>query len=168
MVDPSMCDYVESASGWTAIETAHFTVYVENGVDLDTVEGRLKDDFSFFGRRTSQETTEQHIASRLDSIFTRARDILDMHPAMSKIRLKIFKDSESVDREYRTMTGDSRRTKAFYVHDCGMIYTCEEEICDSVIAHETAHAVVDNYYKGIPPPRISEALTSYVDMQLSG
>jgi len=167
MVDRSVCGYVEKGAGWNTIETAHFTIYVESGIDLGAVKRRLRNDFSFFSRKAGRGTTEENIASRLDSIFTQARDMLDMYPAMPKIRLKIFKSGESLDREYRAMTGNNHRMKAFYVHDCDMIYTCEEELSDSVIVHETAHAIVDHYYKGIPPPRISEALASYVDMQLS-
>lgn len=168
MVDESVCGFVEKGPEWSELETKYFRVYFQRDVDLSTVERRLNQDYFIFSIRSGRgNNAEEKIARRLDSIFSQATDILDMHPKITKLRVKVYKDSELLYQDYRKMTDRSEGEKAFYVHDCGMIYTSEDGISDSVMAHEIAHAIIDNYYQGIPPARISETLASYVDMHLS-
>ncbi|MCX5666928.1 MAG: hypothetical protein NTY34_01245, partial [Candidatus Omnitrophica bacterium] len=56
--------------------------------------------------------------------------------------------------------------KSFYVHAYRTIYTSEESISDSVMVHEMAHAVIDNYFSVVPPAKVAEVLASYVDLHL--
>jgi predicted Zn-dependent protease len=48
----------------------------------------------------------------------------------------------------------------------GTIYTSEQDISDSVIAHEIGHAVVDHFFTVKPPEKIGEMLAQYVDVHL--
>jgi hypothetical protein len=173
---PDNISAVESAysaanigEGWQKIDTEDFTVYYEDGVDLDNVARRLRKKIFFFGRAPSHnEDDENNIGYRLDSLFGRAREILDMYPEMPKIKIKIFSDEDSLYKEYRKLTGSSNGwTRAFYVHFYRTIFTSGETITDSVMAHEMAHAIIDHYYKSIPSPQVSEALASYIDMHIS-
>ena len=41
-----------------------------------------------------------------------------------------------------------------------------QDISDSVMAHEMAHAVIDNYFNVIPPEKTAELLATYVDSHL--
>jgi hypothetical protein len=41
-----------------------------------------------------------------------------------------------------------------------------QDVTDSQIAHEMAHAVIDDYFKVIPPERTAEFLAVYVDSHL--
>jgi hypothetical protein len=166
--DSSAYGSASVGEGWRRIDTRDFKVYCEEGVDLDNVARRLRRKIFFFGRAPSyDEGAEKNMAYRLDSLFGRAREILDMYPEMPKIKIKIFKDEDRLYKEYRKLTGNSGWTKAFYVHFYRTIFTSEDTITDSVMAHEMAHAIIDCYYKSIPSPQVSEALASYIDMHVS-
>jgi len=154
--------------GWEEIDTKNFTVYHEEGVDLNSVARRLRRKIFFFGRVPSyDESAEKNVSCRLDSLFGRAREILDMYPEIPKIKIKIFNDEDNLYREYRKLIGSSGWAKAFYVHFYRTIFTSKDTITDSVMAHEMAHAIIDHYYKYTPPPQVGEALASYVDMHIS-
>ena len=155
-------------AGWGLIETRYFSVYCEEGVDLNAVSRRLRKRIFLYGQGPSyDEGVEKNVAYRLDAIFVRARETLDMYPQMPRIKIKIFSDEETLYREYRKIMGGSGTTKAFYVHFYRTIFTSEDTINDSVMAHEIAHAIIDHYYKYIPSPKVSEALASYIDMHIS-
>ncbi len=64
------------------------------------------------------------------------------------------------------LLGSVQRYKSFYIHGYATIYTSMQDISDSVISHEMAHAVMDNYFKVMPPERAAEFLATYVDSHL--
>jgi hypothetical protein len=168
MVDPAICESVGKNASWQEFKTGYFDLYVEQGVDLNTVERNLRKRL-FLANRTGGRGAgrEDEIARRLDDICERAMDILDLHPGMGRRGVRIFKNSEDLNTAYVTLTGKAGSVRAFYSHDCGVIFTSENEITDSVMAHEIAHAIVDSHYKGVPQPKVGEMLASYVDMHIS-
>jgi len=154
--------------GWSRIETKDFTVYYEEGVDLNAMARRLRKKIFFFGQGPSyDEGAEKNITYRLDSLFSRASEILDMYPQIPKLKIKIFKNEDELYDVYQKLIGNRGWTKAFYVHFYRTIFTSEETINDSVMAHEIAHAIIDHFYKSVPPPKVSEALASYIDMHVA-
>lgn len=169
MVDGSVCELAVDGIDWNESETRYFKLYTERGTDLNTVEMRLSNRLFLFnlGAMIDAET-ERKIGRRLDAIFEKAKEILDMNPRMSKPDIRVFKDRERLYLAHRELTGNTAAVKAFYSFDCATIYTCEDDMTDSVIAHEMAHAIVDNTYNGIPSSNIAEMLASYVDMHISG
>jgi hypothetical protein len=168
MVDPSVCECQGIGSGWKDIRTRYFKVQMDRDVDAEAVERQLRRRFFFPGRQTPRDLgPEEGVARRIDAICDRAMDILNVFPKMDSPGIKIFKGKADLGAAYRTLTGRSEDVKAFHVQDCRMIYTSEETINDSVIAHEIAHAIVDAHYNGIPPPKVGEMLASYVDMHLA-
>lgn len=168
MVDDTICASAGRGVEWRTFDTGYFKVEVERGVDLDAVEAYLRKRFFFAGQsRDAGAGVEAKIGRRLNAICQRAMAMLDMNPKMPKIGVKIFKNREDLFAAYRLLIGDGRQIRAFYAHDCGTVYTSEENISDSVMAHEIAHAIIDNHYNGIPIPKVGEMLASYVDMHLS-
>jgi hypothetical protein len=168
MVDPYICDSVGKDASWRELKTGYFDLYVEDGVDLNAVDRNLRKRLFFAGLQAGGGSgKESSIARRLDAICGRAMGILDMHPKMARRGIKIFKSNEDLNMAYVTLTGRTGGVRAFYSHDCGVIFTSQYEITDSVMAHEIAHAIVDSHYKGVPQPKVGEMLASYVDMHIS-
>ena len=168
MVDETVCESAGIQTAWQKMRTGYFDLYIEQGVDLNTIERNLRKRL-FIVRQTSNRGPgwEGDIAERLDAICDRAMEVLDMRPNMARRSIKIFKNREDLKTVYLTLTGRTGSVKAFYAQDCGVIYTSEYDVTDSVIAHEMAHAIVDSHYGGIPPPEVGEMLASYVDMHLA-
>lgn len=158
---------------WAVLETGYLTVYYIPGADLNGIESNLKRRVTYFDSDIPSDNApgEEKIRYQLDAIFRHAQAILDMRPANIHINIKIFRTRMNVGEEYIKIFGsvmpDMENLKAFYVNKYNTIYTSEEDISDSVIAHEMGHAIVDHYFAVIPPEKVRELLASYVDLHLA-
>jgi len=160
----------EARDDWFVIKSGSFTVYCGRNVDLEDVADKL-------GRRglfvsgvydpNPAGAPGEKIAYRLSRILKRVKDILDMYPDVGGLKIRIFKDRDELSAEYSRIFNTPADYKAFYVNQHETIYISEEDISDSVIAHEMGHAVVDHYFSVIPPERVRELLASYVDLHLA-
>lgn len=157
-----------TSSNWKSFESKYFTVYYRPDANLYGVERRLKKRAYYFGKETlsGDASVEDKIGYRLDYLFRRACETLDMFPGSGKIKVKIMEDGSELEDEYFKIFGTREEMKAFYVHRFGTIYTSEEDISDSVIVHEISHAIIDNYFAVVPPKKISEIMATYVDTHL--
>jgi len=168
MVDDSVCQSIGKGSEWDEVRSQHFRIYAERGVNLGAVERQLRKRLFMVTRKMPKDVgMEIKVAARIDIIYERARQILDMPPRKSNTAIRIFKTREKLHEEYARLTGRAGNIKAFHVYDCGVILTSEDDISDSVMAHEIAHMIIDGYYNGIPSTKISEMLASYVDMHIA-
>lgn len=52
------------------------------------------------------------------------------------------------------------------MHGFNTIYSSMQDVSDSNISHEMAHAVIDDYFKVAPPEKTAELLAVYVDSHL--
>lgn len=154
---------------WFIINSANFTIYCKQEVNLGTVERRL-------GRRglfisgvygpNPVSAPPQKVAYRMDRILKRVKDILEMYPGKMDLKIRVFNTREELNDEYYNIFGQWENYKSFYIHKYKTIYTSEEDVSDSIMAHEMGHAVVDHYFNMIPPGKIREILASYVDKHL--
>ena len=153
---------------WKTIESSNFTVYYRPEVNLEAVERSLRRRTTYFGRGTLAEdaTAEKRVAYWFELLLNRAKEILGMYWKAPKISVKIFKDRDELSGEYVKIFGDRQDYKSFYVYKYNTIYTSGEDISDSVVSHEIAHAIIDHYFAVVPPKQVSEILASYVDMHL--
>lgn len=167
---PSLAAAEQETGDWPCFESRYFTICHDPDVDLDAVDRRLNKR-SFFAvgaeyRSSDTDSINAKIGLRLDMLFTRAREVLDMWPYRLHIKIRIFKDSEDLGREYERIFGTYASYRAFYIYNHNIIYTSEEGISDSVMAHEMGHAIVDHYFSIIPPEKVRELLATYVDAHL--
>jgi len=155
-------------SGWRMMKSDNFTVYYRPDVDLENIEQNLRKRTYYLGGPVSgaDAAIEEKIARRLDLLLKRAKEILGMYWKLPRINIRIFKDRNELGDEYVRIFGARQEYKSFYVHKYETIYSSEEDISDSVIAHEMGHAIIDHYFAVVPPPKVSELLATYVDMHL--
>ncbi len=162
-------DQTASQDKWFIIDSRYFEIYYTQAVDLKTVTRRLERRGLFTSGvydPNPASAPPEKIAYRMDMLLKRVKEILDMNPNMPRLKMKIFKDKNELNEEYRRIFGTTGDMKSFYIHKYNTIYTSEEDISDSVIAHEMGHAIVDHYFSTIPPEKIRELLASYVDLHL--
>src|SRR3989338_1238086 len=154
---------VVAVSDWKAIDDRYLTIYCRPDANLNRMERQLRRRTFFFGRRPheSELPIEDRIAYRIEFLFNRVKDILDMRPRIEKINIRIFGDRGELNDVYFKIFGAKEDIKSFYVHKYRTIYISERDISDSIVAHEMAHAVVDHYFEVIPPQKVSEVLASY-------
>lgn len=154
---------------WFTIKSGYLNIYCDQDVNLKSVTNRLSRRGLFEAgvyNPNSGSVPSEKIAYMMDRLLKRVKDILDMWPEKMDLKIKIFKDRDALNSEYCRIFGTTPDYKSFYIYKYDTIYTSEEDISDSVLAHEMGHAIVDHYFSKTPPTKISELMAQYVDLHL--
>lgn len=154
---------------WLSFQTAYFTVYYKPDVNLKRVLGRLSSRDLPYSRNAPTYTLsgiEAKLAYRFDTLFMRVKDILGMNIDKTDIKIRIYKNRKNVSAELCYLNSADEACKSFYVYRYNTIYSSEQDITDSIVAHEMAHAVIDNYFSTAPPEKTAEMLATNVDAHL--
>ncbi len=160
-----------SDSGWLSYKAGQMTIIYPTDINLRKLEARLRSRW-FTVSSTERDLysnqtypIEKRILARLESILIRTKQVLTMYPTV-ELKIKIFRNREELSQEYLRLLGTLQRYKSFYIHGFQTIYSSMQDISDSEIAHEMAHAIIDSYFRVIPPEKTAELLATYVDSHL--
>ncbi|MDP3791671.1 MAG: hypothetical protein Q8R38_06480 [Candidatus Omnitrophota bacterium] len=160
---------VSGSQSWGTFKSAYFTVYYLPQDDLKSIERKLRTRIlSAYGRNSYPDnvrSSSEKIAYRLDMLFIRTKELLDMYPDL-RINIKIFKTKKELDEEYYNIFDKAREVSSFYVNKSKTIYVCEEDLSDSTIVREMARAVVDQDIGVVLPARVKDMFSSYVNSHL--
>jgi hypothetical protein len=157
---------------WQAIETKHATIRFLSVEDLGIFERKLKysaghggflDLFSFSrgGKGLTDSTTK-----KVDAIFERVQEILDMRKSMKKVIIHVYHDSKQLGAAFSRIYQAPCRIRAWYRYRNNTIYVNARDVQAGILAHEMAHAIIDNYMTVRPPRATAEILARYVDQHL--
>src|SRR3989338_5126046 len=147
------------------------TVFYENDVDLKRVNRRISLGFSNFysPHKYGQSpglSMEDILSDKLDAIFNKAEEILDMYPAKIHVAVNIYKTQEELNNAYEEFFNEPNKAVSFYIYKTNTIYTVESQLTENILAHEMAHCIIDHYFVILPPRKIQEMLAVYVDVHL--
>ena len=117
------------------------TVFYAKNVDLKKVDRRLNLGFSnFYSPRKYKEIEgsliENTISNKLDAIFNRAEEILDMYPAKVHVAIDIYKNQKELDKVYEEFFNEPNKAVSFYIYKTNTIYTIESQLNENILAHE--------------------------------
>jgi len=98
----------------------------------------------------------------------RVEDILGMKPFIPKLKIELYRTRKDIQEAYASQEGLGIDARSFYVHRQALIFSSEQDLIDSIIAHEMAHAVIDHFFKAPPPVQVAELLSAHVDEHLEG
>ncbi len=173
LVKNGYCAIDSAAAGqydaWTNFSGNYFDIHSEPGVDLNQVYRMLTRRFYYansaahLGQFTD---VKEKIAFRLDELMERVKQVLDIYPNAFKVDIRIYKTRKELNAQYFDIFKAPAEHKSFYIHKFQIIYVSEEDISDSLMAHEMGHIVLDNYFRVVPPEKIREMIASYVDLHL--
>ncbi len=156
--------------GWNSFRGRYCTVLYEEGVNLRYVSRRINLRFANFynpGRhRNSGLSDSDVLGEKLDAIFSKVEDILEMYPSNISVTLKIFKHKHGLDAEYERIFDEPNRADSFYIYKYNTIYAAERYIREGILAHEMAHCIIDHYFVILPPRKVQEMLAVYADVHL--
>ncbi len=162
----------EETAGCLSHGDGRITIIYPQDINLKKLEARLRS--RYFSVSAAEKdlftnakySIEDRILARLEAILLRVEQMLAMYPDHMEIKLRIFRTRQELSEEYSRQFGVSENYKSFYIHPLGTIYSSMQDITDSVISHEMAHAVIDNYFRVMPPDKTAELLATYVDSHL--
>ncbi len=153
------------------VEGDHFAVYYKPDVDLVGLVSQLdisKTDQLLANQPIDSSSLHGELASRIDVLFSRASDVLDMHIYSLKADIKVFATQQQLTDFYNKLFNTRLPCTgfAFYVHDFKSIYISAENFRREVLGHEMGHAVMSHYFVVQPSIKIQEVLAGYVEYQL--
>jgi hypothetical protein len=154
---------------WLAEEkiTSRYTrVFYEDEGTLRLFNKRLKlgSLTSILKKRSPGEISlERQVSEKIDIIIDRVKAILDMYPRNLRIDIKIMPDASLVQSIYKKRYYREVDFIAFYSPQERTIYISAEDARSNILAHEIAHAIIDQYFGVAAPVKIHEILAQYVD-----
>ncbi|MEI8012873.1 MAG: hypothetical protein WCI27_10430 [Candidatus Omnitrophota bacterium] len=162
----------EGVEGFMEIKGDTVYLYYPPGANLRKIEARLRSRYLPLAAQyrdlfiNKEYSLESRLSARLQFLLMRVEDILGMKPMIARINIEVLPSRKELQAKCFDLTQVHQDYKAFYAHDRRMIFSSEQDIIDSIIAHELGHAVIDHYFMVPPPTKVAELLATYVDEHL--
>lgn len=153
------------------VQGEYFTVYYEPNLDIRGLIQQLDiypSDEILTGRSIGRgDYSENTLTDKIDMLFRRICDILDMRLYSFDGNIKVCRDQDQVNRVYNKLFRKDLATfHSFYVYDINTIYISAENFRREVLGHEIAHAVISHYFVVQPSMKVQEVLAGYIEYQL--
>ena len=154
------------------LETRHTILHYRSSEDLEDFDDEV--DYSaegVFGSLFSDsdgDDLQGKVKNKVDTLFKRVQQILDMRKIMKKVTIKIYRNSEEIERAYIEIYRRSPKQvpRAWFRYKTNTIYVNLDDLHEGILAHEMAHSIIDNYLVVKPPRATAEILARYVDTNL--
>ena len=156
---------------WQTIETKHTVIRYQSSRDLKKINSkikyRVKPSLSkgLFSS-TGPEHIEEAVKKKVDALFERAQQILDMRKKMKKVTINVYHDKNQLREAFQGIYLKPCHVRAWYEYRFNTVYICIEDMHEGMLAHEMAHGIIDHYLLVRPPPATAEILARYVDSHL--
>lgn len=153
------------------METRHTVIYYERPEDLRILGGKIE--YSSEGwyldrlyRPGAPQNFPVSLKRKIDAVFERVRQILDMRKNIQKVSIHAYHDKARLHEAYSRLTGRDCPVRAWYIYEIHTIFINVEDVNEGILAHEMAHAIIDHYFTARPPEATAEILARYVDQHL--
>ncbi len=162
----------QEKSPWNQLETRHTVIRYETKEDLKRFDGKvnfLPSDYSLKSlfTETAPQELEGKIREKIDALYERVQEILDMRKKTEKkVFIQLYPDNKKLAEAYRGLFGGELTIRAWYIYEINTIFLNLGDIQEEMLAHEMAHAIIDNYLTTRPPRASSEILAVYVHTHL--
>ncbi len=163
--------YGQVPTSWKSIESRHIKVLYGDIADLENLERRIdySPEASFLGglfRFSGSDNPAKAVKDKMDSLYERVQEILGMRKRIKKVTVKILPNTEAIRELLVRNFRIEHAVRAWYVFELNTIFVNAKDINEGVLAHEMAHAIIDNYLTVRPPRETAEILARYVDQHL--
>lgn len=164
---------------WENLETKYTIIYYQSLEDLkkfnkniDYPQGGWGLFKALLSRPCSDDLTDK-LKKKVDALYGRVQEILDMHKKMKKVKIIIYPNKEQLHTAYSGIYKKSSRSyktssllRAWYIYEYNTIYLNVNDLHEGMLAHEMAHSIIDHYLLVRPPKATAEILARYVDSHL--
>ncbi len=157
-----------SAPGWQTIETRYTVIKYTTFKALKQFERDIdfSPDGSGLGFFSSSKDPAASIPKKMDALYARVAEILDMRRGMKKVNIEIYAGKKELHKAYTRIVGGVCRVRAWYLFSRNTIHINADDVHEGMLAHEMAHAIIDHYFSVRPPRASAEILARYVDAHL--
>jgi hypothetical protein len=173
---------------WETLKAKYLTVTYENIQDLNLFNEKIDfspdaNSFSSFlsanqpsgtklrgtkprGTKVERTALENQVIQKMDALVEKVQLILDMRKPMNLI-VKLYPDKTALQGAYFNIYKKKREFRAWYIFEYNTIYLNVQDLFAEMLAHEIAHAIVNNYLSVRPPRATAEILARYVGKHLN-
>lgn len=169
--EDAVCADLPNNNQWQRLETKHTTLQYHAEKDLEQFNNMI--DYSpasmglqgLFSKPDSDDFTDK-IKQKVDAVYQRVQEILDMRKMMDKININIYPDQKELHAAYYDMFQKTCNLRAWYIYETNTIYINAADMHEGILAHEMAHGIIDHFLSVRPPAATAEILARYVDGHL--
>lgn len=134
-------------------------------IDFDTGGSKFSGFFSS-SKESSAKGFKKQLTEKLNALIEKVQLILDMRKPV-KVNINIYPDKDALHDAYYKIYKKKTDLRAWYIFEHNTIYVNVNDLYSGMLAHECAHAIVDNYMDVRPPRATAEILARYVDSHLN-
>ncbi len=154
------------------VEGKHFIVYYTPIIEIEDITQQLSINYTdklLAGNLSKKDQPYYNeLARMIDTLFIKICDILDMPLYSFQGNIKICKDFSQLKQIYFNLFAkEMANSPSFYVDDLNTIYITQDSFKKEILGHEIAHAIISRYFVVLPPEKVQEILSMYVEYQLS-
>lgn len=158
------------AEPWSVFNTKYLTVRYQFPEDLEEFDRNIEFEAEtgvsgFFTSSHTGENNGDALKKKLDALFEKVQLILDMRKPI-KVIVNLYPSAEALHEAYFQIYKKQAKLRAWYIFEYNTIYMNVKDLKAGMLAHECAHAIVDNFLSVRPPRASSEILARYVDSAL--
>lgn len=158
-------------TAYRTLETKYTILHYRSLEDLEDFEDEIDYSGGIFSKLFSSsdvDDLQKNVKNEVDALYRRVQEILDMRKKMNKVTIRIHRNSKEIRRAYTKTYGRGRRgvPRAWFRYKNNTIYVNLDDLHEGMLAHEMAHAIIDNYLLVKPPRVTAEILARYVDRHL--
>lgn len=163
--------FAQDARPWQELETEHTIIKYQSDKDLILFHKSVKYGPGKWNRNPlfsdiSVSEIRTMLSEKVDAIFMRAQEILDMEKKLKKIKIHIYPDSFSLKQVYTEIYKGPCKIRAWYRYRTNTVYINVQDVHAGMLAHELAHGIIDHFLLVKPPSQTAEILARYVDAHL--
>lgn len=156
---------------WLLLETRYTILRYQKNEDLHVFNRSMEygaDDWSLkqLFSEGSPDTLMGEVSRKVDALFERAQEILDMRKKIPRVTINIYPDREGLNSAYQAIYRSENNIRAWYLYEKNTIYINVADVHEGILAHEMAHSIIDHFLLVRPPPASAEILARYVDAHL--
>jgi hypothetical protein len=151
------------------IDSRYFTIYLESGVNLQqlTLNLSVPPDIKVIIGKSTSDFEAFNLENQLDLLFLAVCEIMDIRLAKFKCRVKVCKDDSSLAAVAERLYGmPVAKSGGFFVPELETIYVDSGSVTLNVLGHELSHALQCKYFVVMPPMKVQEVLSGFVEYQL--
>ncbi len=159
IIAPELCFSGPEGTVWQKIETEHTIIRYQSPDDLKIFSKKM---VYYLPRQSFKHLTDR-LKKKVDALYERVQEILDMRKRMNKVIINISHDEKQLHAAFYKIYRRKCLFLAFYIYKYNTIYVNVENMQEGMLVHELSHAIIDHYFSARPPKATAEILARYVE-----
>ena len=161
----------QEKDSWLKLDTRYTVLMYQSEKDLHRFDREIrykptKEILKRLRSGSQDRTPHDALKFKIDGMFERVQEILDMKGKVSRVAIRIYPDKKALREIYTKLTRQKCRVRSWYMFQYKSIFATCKDIHEGILAHEMAHHVIDHYLNVRPPRATAEILARYVDKHL--